>query len=306
MYITPGDPARIILGDTATDEEVQQLQEDLGLNRPYIVRYLDFLKKAILQGDLGTSYLTKRSVTSEIIERYPTTIILAVASVLLATMIGIPLGIVSAVKQYSFLDYASSTVALVGVSMPNFWQGMINILIFAVALKWFPASGFYGPSYWVLPAVTIGTSAAASIMRTTRSSMLEVIRQDYIRTARAKGQTERIIIYRHALKNALIPIVTIIGIRLGANLGGAILTESIFSIPGLGKLMVDSIKARNYPVVQGGVLFIAVIFSLINLLVDILYAYIDPRIKSQYQSKKKKKNIKSNTEIQKLKVGGIS
>lgn len=246
------------------------------------------MKKIIFEGDFGTSYITKRSVTTEIIERYPTTILLALLSVALAVIIGIPLGIISAVRQYSFIDTFSTTISLIGVSMPNFWQGMINILVFSVALKWFPPSGFYGPQYWVLPVMTIGTSAAASIMRTTRSSMLETIRQDYIRTARAKGQKESVVIFRHAFRNALIPIITVIGLRLGGNLGGAILTESIFSIPGLGKFMVDAIKARNYPVVQGGVLFIAIIFGFINLLIDILYAFVDPRIKSQYSQKKRK------------------
>ena len=183
-------------------------------------------------------------------------------------------------------------LALVGASMPNFWQGLVLILVFSVYLGILPPSGFYGPMYWILPAVTIGTSTAATITRMPRSTMLDVNRQDYIRTASAKGLSARVTITRHALKNALIPIITVVGLQFGRGLGGAILTESIFSIPGLGKLLGDSIKSRNYPVVQGGVLFIAIAFSLINLLVDILYAYADPRIKSQYQgpSKRKKKS----------------
>lgn len=289
IYIAPGDPARIILGDTASDEAVFQLREEMGLNDPFYVQYINYIKNIVLKGDLGTSYVTGRSVTTEIMDRWPTTLLLALLSVCIATIIGIPVGIISATKQYSIIDNLAMILALVGVSMPNFWQGLILILVFSVRLGWLPPSGFYGPLYWILPAITIGTSTAATVTRMTRSSMLEVIRQDYIRTARSKGQKEIIVIINHALKNALIPIITVIGLQFGKGIGGAILTESIFSVPGLGKLMVDSIKARNYPVVQGGVLLIAAAFSLINLLVDILYSFADPRIKSQYQLNKKHK-----------------
>jgi len=290
VYIAPGDPARIILGDTASEEEVQELREEMGLNDSFFEQYGRYIKNVITKGDLGTSYITRRSVTAEIMDRWPTTMMLAVMSVILATFIGIPTGIISATRQYSIFDNLAMVLALVGVSMPNFWQGLILIIVFSVNLAWLPASGFYGPIYWILPVVTIGTSTAATITRMTRSSMLEVVRQDYITTARAKGNKESVVIMKHALKNALIPIITVIGLQLGRGLGGAILTESIFSIPGLGKLMVDSIKARNYPVVQGGVLFIAIAFSLINLFVDVLYAYADPRIKSQYSRKRSKKS----------------
>ena len=191
--------------------------------------------------------------------------------------------------QDTVIDTLARLVSLLGVSMPNFWQAMIFILIFAVNLKILPASGFYGPSYWIMPAFTIGVHTPCSILRTTRSSMLETIRQDYIRTARAKGASEKRVIWIHALRNALIPVLTIVGLRFGAGLGGAVVIESIFSVPGLGKLMVDAIKQRDYPVVQGGVLLIAVSFSMINLLVDMLYAYVDPRIRSQYNTYKKKK-----------------
>ncbi|KUO74261.1 MAG: hypothetical protein APF77_08805 [Clostridia bacterium BRH_c25] len=290
VYIAPGDPARIILGDTASEEEVQELREEMGLNDSFFEQYGRHIKNVVTKGDLGTSYITQRSVTTEIMDRWPTTMMLAVMSVILATLIGIPTGIISATRQYSVFDNLAMILALVGVSMPNFWQGLILIIVFSVNLAWLPASGFYGPIYWILPVITIGTSTAATIARMTRSSMLEVVRQDYITTARAKGNKERVVIINHALKNALIPIITVIGLQLGRGLGGAILTESIFSIPGLGKLMVDSIKARNYPVVQGGVLFIAIAFSLINLFVDVLYAYADPRIKSQYSRKRSKKS----------------
>ncbi|NLD97194.1 MAG: ABC transporter permease, partial [Synergistaceae bacterium] len=293
----PGDPARLILGETASETEVRELREEMGLNDPFLLQYGRYLKKAVFEGDLGTSYVTGRPVVTEIVARFPTTMLLAVLSVCISVLIGIPTGIISATRQYSIFDNLAMILALVGVSMPNFWQGLVLIIVFSLHLGWLPASGFYGPAYWILPALTIGTSTAATITRMTRSSMLEVIRQDYIRTARAKGQTELVVILKHALKNALIPIITVIGLQLGRGLGGAILTESIFSIPGLGKLMVDSIKARNYPVVQGGVLFIAVMFSFINLLVDVLYAYADPRIKSQYKRGRKPRKKSAKMEV---------
>lgn len=286
--ITPGDPARMLAGgEEAQEEDIERVREELGLNKPVYIQYINYVKGIITQGDLGVSYATKRPVAIEVSERLPTTALLALLSVTLSVSIGIPVGILSATRQYSLADNISMSVALIGVSMPSFWQGLMNILIFAIYLKVLPASGFYGWQYWILPAFTIGTSSAAIITRMTRSSMLEVIRQDYIRTARAKGQTERKVIINHALKNALIPIITVIGIQFGGLLGGAVMTETVFAIPGLGKFMVDCIKSRNYPAVQGGVLILAVIFSFVNLIVDILYAYADPRIKSMYKSSEK-------------------
>ncbi len=289
VYFTPGDAPEMILGDLGTPEDKALMREELKLDEPFLIRYLDYLKGLVFEGDLGTSYTTKRPVIDEILERFPATVILAGMSAILASIIGIIAGIISATKQYSLFDNIATGLSLVGVSMPNFWQGLMLILLFSVWLRWLPASGFSGPKYWILPVITIGTSNAATIMRMTRSSMLEVIRQDYIRTARAKGQVERVVIWKHALRNALIPIVTTIGLTFGKMLGGAVLTESIFSIAGIGKLMVDAIKLRNTPVVQGGVIFIAFSLSIVNLLVDILYAYIDPRIKSQYMKAKKNK-----------------
>ncbi|MFA9422117.1 MAG: ABC transporter permease [Sedimentibacter sp.] len=289
VYFTPGDAPEMILGDLGTPADKALMRQELKLDEPFLIRYFDYLEGLVFEGDLGTSYTTKRPVIDEILERFPATLILAGMSALLAAVIGIVAGIISATKQYSVFDNVATGLSLVGVSMPNFWQGLMLILVFSVWLRWLPASGFSGPKYWILPVITIGTSNAATIMRMTRSSMLEVIRQDYIRTARAKGQIERIVIWKHALRNALIPIVTTIGLTFGKMLGGAVLTESIFSIAGLGKLMVDAIKLRNTPVVQGGVIFIAFALSLVNLLVDILYAYIDPRIKSQYMKSKKNK-----------------
>lgn len=283
MYFTPGDPARIILGESAKAEDVSRLREELGLNDPYFVQFGNYVKKAVLEQDIGKSYVTKRPVVTEITDRFPTTLKLAAFSIVIAVVVGIPIGIISATKQYSLFDNASMVLALIGVSMPNFWQGLLLILFFSVYLGWLPSSGFSSFKHMILPAVTIGTSTIAVITRMTRSSMLEVVRQDYIRTARAKGQVESKVINHHALKNALIPIITVIGIQFGYLLSGAVLTESIFAVPGVGRLMVQSIKERDFPVVQGSVLFIAVAFSLVNLMVDILYAYVDPRIRSQYK-----------------------
>lgn len=282
-YFTPGDPAQMILGEDATEESINELRDELGLNDSYITQLGRYIYNLVFKGDMGISFITKRSVSEEIITRFPTTILLASLATIVSVLIGVIAGIITATRQYSIIDNIATGLSLIGVSMPNFWQGLMGIIIFSVTLGWLPASGFSSPIYWILPAVTIGTSSAARVMRMTRSSMLEVIRQDYIRTARAKGQSERIVIFKHALSNALIPVVTVVGLSFGKLLGGAVLTESIFSIPGLGKLMIDSIKIRNYPIVQGGVLFMAIVFSLVNLGVDILYAYIDPRIKSQYK-----------------------
>lgn len=291
VYITPGNPAELLLPDDATEEQIAMKEEELGLNKPFIIRYINYVKGIVLRFDFGTSYTTGRSVTDEILARFPTTIKLAVASITVATVLGVFCGVVSATRQYSVFDNCAVVISMLGVSMPNFWQGLLNILIFSVFLGWFPASGIGGFKYWILPAVTIGTSSAANIMRMTRSAMLEVIRQDYIRTARGKGQTERIIRYVHALQNAMIPIITVIGNSFGSMLCGAVLTESIFSIPGLGKLVVDAINIRNYPMVQGTVLFIAFIHAMVNLLVDLLYAAIDPRIRSRYEKTKRRRVV---------------
>lgn len=286
MYLTPGDAAMSILSASGggTEEDLEVIREELGLNDPFLVQYGRYMKNLILHGDMGTSYITGVSVTEEIASRYPTTFVLAILSVIFAAVIGIPLGVISATRQYSIFDSISIGFALIGVSTPNFWLALVLILIFSVNLGWLPASGFYGPIYWILPVITVGFRSIAVITRMTRSSMLEVIRQDYIRTARAKGQSERVVIYKHALRNAVIPVVTTIGIQFGHSLGGAVIIESIFAIPGVGKLMVDAINLRNFPVVQGGVLAIALAFCLINLLVDLLYALIDPRIRSVFSS----------------------
>ena len=289
LYFTPGSPAEYMLGMDATEENIQALEEELGLDKPFLIQYVNYVKNIVLHFDFGKSYTTKQSVTTELVAHLPATVILAVLSVGFATIVGVVTGVISAVKQYSIFDKCATVFALTGVSMPNFWTGLMLIILFAVHWKIFPPSGFDTPLSWVLPTLTVGMASSATIMRQTRSAMLEVIRQDYITTARAKGQQEIVIVIRHALRNALIPIITVVGISFGGMLGGAILAESIFSIPGIGKLMVDAIKGKNYPMVQGGVLFIALGFSIVNLLVDILYAFVDPRIKSQYKGSSKKK-----------------
>lgn len=288
MHMVPGDPARMLAGgDGAPPEAIEQIRAELGLDQPFLVQYGRWLTNFVVHQDLGTSFSTGRNVTDEIMDRFPATLQLAGAAVVVAVVIGVPIGIISATKQYSMFDNVSMFFALLGVSMPGFWQGMLLIILFSINLGWLPSGGLRGGAYnfidLILPAVTLGTSSAAMIARMTRSSMLEVIRQDYIKTARAKGQTERIIINKHALKNALIPIITVIGLSFGSLLGGAIIAESVFTIPGVGRLMIGAINQRDLPIVQGGVLYIALMYSLVNLVVDILYSFADPRIKSQYR-----------------------
>ena len=294
--ITPGDPARAIAGELATEEDIEKLREEMGLNDPFLVRLGNYIIDLVTKGDFGTSYQTKQPVINEIRERFPTTLLLAVLSTVFMLCVGVPLGIVSATRQYSFLDNACTVIGLIGVSMPTFWQGLMSILLFSIYLGWLPASGFYGPSYWILPVFTIGTANAAKIMRMTRSSMLDVIHQDYIRSARAKGLSERKVIQKHALKNALIPILTVIGINFGTLLGGAVVTEAVFAIPGLGKYMVDAIKARNYPLISLAVICLAVLFSLVTILVDVLYAFVDPQVKAMYKGATKSKRMKEGAE----------
>ncbi len=282
LSLTPGDPAQLILGESAPREAVLKLREEMGLNDPFLLQYLRFVKNAIV-GDFGRSYTTGREVFGEIFSRFPNTFVLAVTGMIISVCIGIPVGIISATKQYSAMDSISMVLALLGVSMPVFWLGLMLILVFSVKLGLLPSGGFDGLKSIILPAATLGVGSAAIITRMTRSSMLEVIRQDYIRTARAKGVAEKVVINRHALKNALIPIITVVGLQFGGLLGGAVLTESVYSWPGVGRLMVDAIRQKDTPTVLAAVVFLAAVFSVVNLLVDILYAYVDPRIKSQYK-----------------------
>lgn len=282
MHLTPGDPAQLILGENAPKAAVEALREKMGLNDPFFIQYLRFIKNALM-GDFGRSYTTGREVFKEIFSRFPNTLVLAVLGVIISICIGIPIGIISATRQYSYLDSISMILALLGVSMPVFWLGLMLILTFSVKLGLLPSGGFDSLSSVILPAITLGVGSAAIITRMTRSSMLEVIRQDYIRTARAKGVAEKVVINKHALKNALIPIITVVGLQFGHLLGGAVLTESVYSWPGVGRLMVDAIRQKDTPTVLAAVIFLAAAFSIVNLFVDLLYAFADPRIKSQYK-----------------------
>jgi len=289
LYLTPGDPALAILGENATPEQVQAIHEQLGLDDPYLIRLGRYFVN-LVRGDMGNSYKTGRPVMEEILARYPNTLKLTVLSVGLGVLIGVPAGVISAVRQYSMLDTLCTIFSLFGVSAPSFWIAMLLVVIFSVNLRLLPATGSYGPEYWILPVFTLGLQASASIMRMTRSSMLEVIRQDYIRTSRAKGQSELLTVMRHAFRNALVPIVTVVGIQISGFLAGAVLVETVFAIPGLGKFIVDSVGFRDYPVVQGGVLWIGLNCVVVSLIVDILYCFIDPRIRAMYSTAQRKRN----------------
>lgn len=280
LELAPGDPVTLLLGEHPTAEDAERLREELGLNRPFLVRFLEYVKDVFFHFDFGVSYQTGRSVLEACLERYPTTLTLAVLGTGMIFLIGLPFGIISALKRYTVVDALCSTFAMIGAAMPRFWLGLLFILAFSLHLKLFPASGFTTPLHWVLPALTIGIGGCASFLRTTRSSMLDVIRQDYIRTARAKGQSEGKIVTHHMLRNGLLPMITVIGIEFGQMLGGAMVTEVVFSIPGLSNFIIANIKARDYPVVLGGVLLIAFCYSILNLIVDILYAIADPRVKA--------------------------
>lgn len=287
LAVSPGDPTRMILGQQASEEAIAAMREELGLNNNLFVRYFDYMAD-VLQGDFGVSWKTKLEVLPQVLGYFPNTLILSLAGILVAMLIGVPIGILSAKKQYTWIDNVTTVLGLIGVAMPNFWFGLLLVMLFSVTLGWLPSSGMGEgiallPSL-ILPALTLGTGCAASIMRMTRSSMLESMRQDYIDTARSKGLKEGYITRIHMFKNALIPIVTVIGLQFGMLLGGAALTETIFSWPGLGRFMIESIKAKDMPMVLGSAMFLALTYSVVNLLVDILYAYVDPRIKAQYHS----------------------
>jgi len=290
LEMAPGDAAESILGEYADEQNLEALRDEMGLNDPLLVQWGRYVSDIVLKGDLGTSYKTGMSVTQSIFERYPTTMLMAFLGVIVTALLGITTGIISAVKQYSIWDNLATVFGMIGVSMPSFFSGLVLVFIFAQKLQWLPASGNYGWSYYILPVLTISLTSCATQMRMTRSSMLEVMRQDYIRTARAKGQTERKIILHHQLRNALISIITVIGTQAGILLGGTMIVEQIFAIPGVGKLLMDSISYRDYPMVRGGVLLLALSFSIVNLLVDLVYAAVDPRIRSQFSSGQKRRN----------------
>ena len=282
MQLAPGNPAREILGENATQEAVDKLADEMGLNDPFLVQYGRYLWN-VLHGDFGTSYRTRQAVTELIQQRYPTTLRLAFGSITIAVLIGVPLGILSAVRQYSVLDNVSTFLAMILTSMPAFWYGLMLMIIFSLKLRMLPAAaaGNITLKHFILPWITLCGHTLALLLRMTRSTMLEVIRQDYIRTAKAKGAKNKRVIFRHAMRNTLLPIITVIGTQLSVQLGGSIVVENVFSLNGIGTMLIDGIKNGDAPVVMGGVMFIAVVGGIVNLLVDILYTYIDPRLKAQ-------------------------
>lgn len=290
MTFCPGNPAEIILGSTATEEALAAKTQELGLNDPFLVRLGNYLVDVFIKRDLGASWATNVSIMTSIGERLPRTLTLTLVTLFLAFGLGIPLGIMAATHQNQWQDSVSMIIALIGVAIPNFWLALMFILLFSVRLGWLPSMGINdGLKSYILPAATAMMGAFATCARQTRSSMLEVIRSDYITTARSKGVPEREVIYKHALKNGLIPIITMFGSTFGHMLGGMMIIETVFAIPGMGTYIITAVNNRDYPVVQGGTIFLAITFSLIMLIVDLLYAAVDPRIKAQYEGQNKKK-----------------
>jgi len=281
MSLTPGDPGTLILGLTAKQEDIARLNHEFGYDRPFMIRFFNYVRDITLHFDFGQSYRTRTPVFNEILVRFPNTLKLALASIIFSSIIGISLGILSAVRQYSVIDASLTVLAMFFACIPGFWLGLMLMLFFALRLHWLPVSGIDSWKHYVLPTLTLVLGSSAGLLRLTRSTMLETIRQDYISTARSKGASERIVIWRHALKNALLPVITSMGMAFGASLGGAIIVETVFAIPGLGTHVVTAIRQKDVPVVLACTLFLAVMFCLIMLVVDILYAFIDPRIKSR-------------------------
>jgi len=278
LRVIPGDPAKMLLPEGAPQSAVDELNRHLGLREPLWIQYGIFLK-SIVRGDFGQSFQYRSPALQVVVERLPATLELTLTAMLLTALFGVSIGIVAAVRPRSRYDYAGTVLAVLGQSLPNFWLGIMLILLFGVTLRWLPTSGFQGWSYLVLPSITLAAFPTALVARLTRSSMLEILGQEYIRTGRAKGLAERIVVLRHALKNAAIPLLTVIGLQIGTLLGGAVITESIFAWPGMGKLTVDAIFFRDFPVVQTILILSATIFVVINLLVDLLYTVFDPRIR---------------------------
>ena len=278
VHLIPGDPVEIMLGEQARAVDREALRHEMGLDKPIHLQYVAFLK-GLVRGDLGHSLHTKQPVLTSIARRLPATIELAAAAMAVAMLLAIPLGLLAAYKKDSLVDQGSMLFALLGISMPNFWLGPLLIIVFSLKLGWFPVSGRGSLAHVVLPAITLGTAMAAILTRMTRASMLDVIKSDYITTARAKGVRESLVVLKHAFRNALIPVVTIVGLQIGSLLAGSIITETIFAWPGIGRLTIQAINARDYPLVQGCVLIIALGYVLVNFATDLLYGLIDPRIR---------------------------
>ena len=283
LSLTPGDPGTIILGITAKPEDIASLNEQFGYNKPFLIRFFSYIKDIVLHFNLGVSYQTREPVINDIMAKFPNTLKLTIFSMSLSAIIGISFGIISAVKQYSALDHICVVTALVFACIPGFWLGLMLMMLFSLKLGWLPSYGAESLKNFILPTLTVSMTSAAGLLRLTRSAMLETIRQEYIRTAKAKGASKKRIIIKHALRNALMPVVTTLGTSFGASLGGAIIAETVFAMPGMGTLITTAIRQKDIPMVMGSTLFLAVLFSLIILLVDILYAVIDPRIMDKYK-----------------------
>ena len=284
LALTPGDPGSIILGITAKKEDIAALNAQFGYDKPFLVRFFNYIGNLVFHFDLGTSYQSRQPVINDIIARFPNTFMLATMSMALSALIGVSLGILSAVRQYSAMDHILVVTALVFASVPGFWLGLMLLLLFSLKLGWLPSFGAASLRHFVLPTITVSLTSAAGLLRLTRASMLETVRQEYIRTAKAKGAPEKVVIWKHALRNALIPVITTIGTSFGASLGGAIIAETVFAMPGMGTLLTGAIRQKDVPMVMGATLFLAFLFSIVVLIVDILYAIIDPRIKAKYEN----------------------
>lgn len=296
-HFTPGDPVVNLLGTNYTQEQYDKKQQELGLDKPFLVQYVNYVAGIVTEFDLGTSYTSKRAVSDEILERLPNTLKIGIWGVLSSIFIAIPLGVMAATHQGGVYDYIIRIGTIILAALPNFWVALMSIIVFSLKLGWFPASGLDTWKGWVLPVFSLAIGPIASVARMSRSSVLEVIRMDYVRTAKAKGLSDRMITRKHILKNGLIPVVTIVGSQLSMIMGGSILVETIFSVPGLGTLMNTAISSKNYPVIQSGILMISITVCIMNLVVDLAYAFIDPRIKAQYEAANKKK--KKDTEEEK-------
>jgi len=286
MDLAPGDVISQLAPDNATTEQIEMLRHQYGYDRSVFYRYMMYMA-GLVKGDLGTSYLTGKPVWEMFIQRLPATLALSLGAIIVSMIISIPLGVFSAIHNGSLGDNAAMVVALLGLSMPNFWLGLLLIIAFSLQLGLFPSGGMDGIRSVILPAITIGTGYTAIMTRTTRSSMLDVIRQDYLRTARAKGVPEKVVIRKHALKNALIPIITVIGTQMAACIGGSVLTETVFAWPGVGRLIIDSVNQRDVPAVTGSIIMTTILISILLLVIDLLYAFVDPRIKAQYAKRGK-------------------
>lgn len=281
LYLTPSDPAVVILGTNYTAEAAAQVREQLGLNRPFLVQFFDYMFQ-LCRGSFGNSYITGEPVAVQLAARFPNTLILVLISMALCTVISIPIGIQTAVKPNSAFSNITAAFGMVGIALPTFWLGLMLMLLFAVKLGWLPSAGSVTPEGLILPSITLASSFVAGTMRTTRSSMLDSLNQDYIRTAKAKGVSHNDVINKHALKNALLPVITVVGMNVGSQMGGSVLTESVFSYPGLGVMLMNGINQKDTPTILGCLVVMALCIGLCNLLVDIIFAFVDPRIKSQY------------------------